>query len=110
MSPTTHACLSLLEKPPAGERTAVEDRALRLTFRELNHQTLVLAASLLAQGVRPGDVVAVTGAPGVRLSVDFLSVSRLGAAVVHLHGLLRPPEIMRSEERRVGKECRSRWS
>ena len=26
------------------------------------------------------------------------------------HGLLQPEEIKRSEERRVGKECRSRWS
>ena len=27
-----------------------------------------------------------------------------------LHHLLDPVELRRSEERRVGKECRSRWS
>src|SRR5690606_41083315 len=31
--------------------------------------------------------------------------------VVHLYGqLAEMPALMRSEERRVGKECRSRWS
>ena len=30
--------------------------------------------------------------------------------VVELLGLLTPGDILRSEERRVGKECRSRWS
>jgi len=33
---------------------------------------------------------------------------RLGPMRVGPHGLLQP--IARSEERRVGKECRSRWS
>src|ERR1035437_2112235 len=34
----------------------------------------------------------------------------LGPLLASQHGIRRPPVVTRSEERRVGKECRSRWS
>src|ERR1017187_1079508 len=40
---------------------------------------------------------------------DPSGVAELGDRV-HVRGTLRLPETGRSEERRVGKECRSRWS
>src|SRR5256886_1162855 len=71
-----------------------------------------------------GNEITITGAPAdnaiaVRLFEELLELIRAGQnltpdAVGHTLGMLtadsaeRPAE--RSEERRVGKECRSRWS
>ena len=35
---------------------------------------------------------------------------RMGVASLKIEGRMKRPEYVRSEERRVGKECRSRWS
>src|SRR5690242_20768192 len=48
-----------------------------------------------------GDIVLVTG-------VDELAIGTTVAAIDAPEAL--PPILVRSEERRVGKECRSRWS
>ena len=48
--------------------------------------------------VEPGETFAIVGESGCGKSVTSLSILRL---------IPSPP---RSEERRVGKECRSRWS
>ena len=57
----------------------------------------------------PGGVVFGLVMPGVALADDddvFLLIA-LPFLGVHVFGVL---ELTRSEERRVGKECRSRWS
>ena len=40
--------------------------------------------------------------------IDLVSLLKDGFSTGHGH--LREPNLLRSEERRVGKECRSRWS
>ena len=52
------------------------------------------------------------GGSALRESVTIDEVAHIGAGVSYLQKLdLRfNPEHPRSEERRVGKECRSRWS
>ena len=61
------------------------------------------------------DMVAISestpGPIGVNMAtyVGFTTGGLLGSVVATL-GLIAPAAIIRSEERRVGKECRSRWS
>ena len=63
----------------------IEDLALRRTFRQAAwNQANELAAALAAEGL--GELYVAVGTVGT------------------------DPETSRSEERRVGKECRSRWS
>src|SRR2546422_2441577 len=48
---------------------------------------------------------------GIGLQYSRQDLMRLGvAAILHDVGMCLIPEEIRSEERRVGKECRSRWS
>src|SRR5258708_18660239 len=47
----------------------------------------------------------VPGVAGVFLGSDFITVTKSDTEWQHIK-----PAILRSEERRVGKECRSRWS
>lgn len=53
----------------------------RLTWAELDAEVSRVAAVLHAEGVGPGDVVAVQLPNSVELAVSFLAVSRLGATV-----------------------------
>src|SRR2546426_8708083 len=53
--------------------------------------------------------------PGIPVSVaeiiaEGIACAREGAAIVHFHAYDEASGRQRSEERRVGKECRSRWS
>ena len=42
--------------------------------------------------------------------MEKIHASKLLAGLVPAGKLTSDPEVARSEERRVGKECRSRWS
>ena len=46
------------------------------------------------------------------IETDGETVSRFGPSAVHVYRDEEPDQLdaLRSEERRVGKECRSRWS
>src|SRR3712207_9523559 len=84
--------------------------------------TATLAAALLTAGAgRPGPVAASPASPGARDVIVHLfqwpwaSVATECTTVLGPKGFgavqVSPPqEHVRSEERRVGKECRSRWS
>src|SRR5690349_22407346 len=54
------------------------------------------------QAVRPGPVESGSGPPACRRRRRELTVNLADLARVH--------DVQRSEERRVGKECRSRWA
>ncbi|MGW4891519.1 amino acid adenylation domain-containing protein [Kitasatospora sp. NPDC004240] len=61
-------------------RIAVVHRERRITYRELNGAANALAARLLAEGVRPGDTVAVAVARSPELITALLAVVKCGAA------------------------------
>src|SRR3989449_9024214 len=66
-----------------------------LTTEFVTRGGVVRAVDGVSWDVREGETVALVGESGCGKSVSALSVMRL---------------VARSEERRVGKECRSRWS
>ncbi|WP_218923797.1 non-ribosomal peptide synthetase [Streptomyces sp. rh34] len=66
------------------ERTAVQAGDGALTFAELDHRSVVLAAELERRGVGPGDRVGVGLPRGHGLVVALLAVWRIGAAYVPL--------------------------
>src|SRR5258708_39680077 len=77
-----------------------------LTYTDLKSD---VAGSVTAKGAEPGEIVAA--------GRMILQVTRQGDryAVFNVPSQLirqspKDPEVTRSEERRVGKECRSRWS
>src|SRR6478736_9724988 len=55
-------------------------------------------------------VLTVTGVQTCALPIWFLPAARTVVAVTTEDGRVGPEAPDRSEERRVGKECRSRWS
>src|SRR5687768_18605359 len=54
--------------------------------------------------------VAVTGVQTCALPISFGRFLRRHAELDHVQEELQQVLLLRSEERRVGKECRSRWS
>ena len=78
------------------DRIALSVGGKRLTFFELHRRIERIAAALHQLDFRAGDRLAVF-LPNESEYLELIyACSRLG--------------IIRSEERRVGKECRSRWS
>src|SRR2546429_8053571 len=74
------------------------DRFVSVTGRELLDQIQLVRTFIRRSGVQPGDRCALLAANSIRWAVFHLALMAEGTIVV------------RSEERRVGKECRSRWS
>src|SRR3712207_9078521 len=66
-------------------------------------------ASLTEVGLNPEYVESAPGRANVVVRLPGEDPSR-GALVLHGHLDVVPAQASRSEERRVGKECRSRWS
>ncbi len=66
------------------DSTAVECRGDSLTYRELALRSDSLAQHLIARGVRPGDLVAVSQRRSLDLLVSLLAVWKAGAAYVPL--------------------------
>ncbi|PWD61977.1 amino acid adenylation domain-containing protein [Pectobacterium parmentieri] len=62
------------------ESVALVDDMHRLTYRQVRSQTRLLAAQLVAAGVRPGDIVAVALPRSVRLSLALMAILEVGAA------------------------------
>jgi len=72
----------------------------RFSFREISYRELwdltgKLAVWLSAQGIEPGDRVALVAKPSVGWAVSFFAIQRLGGVAVPLDAGLRPAEVAR---------------
>jgi len=75
------------------ERDALIDATRRYTYRELNAAAETVARGLYAQGVRPGDHVAILmGNVAEWLVVDF-AIAKLGATMVSVNTWVTKPEL-----------------
>lgn len=63
---------------------ALRDAEHQLSYRQVHEQVQALAAELLHNGVRPGDIVAVALPRSVHLSLALLAVIEVGAAYLPL--------------------------
>src|SRR2546427_13050546 len=79
----------------------------RLPARDLGTAVVNKSQGHIAPGRQPGDVDRNTP-PGARKNWKLGNIDARGHRVVEPSEL--DPAVRRSEERRVGKECRSRWS
>src|SRR6185295_409860 len=78
-----------------------DGRAEEMTFGWLRETSNRLANTLVAHGIRRGDRVAVLLPQAPEVAASHVAIYKAGCVAL---------PIARSEERRVGKECRSRWS
>lgn len=77
-----------------GDRRALVTADAALTYRELDELSRALAARLIAAGVVKGDRVGLLAANGIEWAVAGCAVMRIGAVLVPLSTLLRPPELL----------------
>jgi fatty-acyl-CoA synthase len=87
---------SILERmaaSPGRARTAIEFQGRRQSFAELAERATRLANGLAALGVRAGDRVAVLMANRLEWPEAMYALAGLGAVLVPVNVLLRPPEI-----------------
>lgn len=66
------------------EKVAIEFRDCLISYAELGEQVTQLAAGFLAQGVRPGERVALFLCNTPWHPIAFFALARIGAVVVHL--------------------------
>src|SRR5687768_18495091 len=97
------------------DKTAVVHGARRYTYRQLEERANRLASGLRAAGLRHLDRVAFICPNTPAMLEAHFGVPAAGLVLVPINTRLSSDEIgyilkHRSEERRVGKECRSRWS
>ena len=64
------------------QRVALSYRDQQLTYRQLEQRASIQAAQLRAQGVRPGDLVALMLPRGLELVVQVLAILKAGAGYV----------------------------
>ncbi|NMO15821.1 AMP-binding protein [Pyxidicoccus fallax] len=76
-----------------GAKEALVTANRRVTFAELDAAVTRFAHHLRAQGVKPGDKVAVFGRNSISWAVGFLATLRLGGVTVPLNHKLAPPEL-----------------
>jgi enterobactin synthetase component F len=62
------------------DAVAVEFEGIQLSYRQLHHRSVQQARALIANGVKPGDIVAVALPRSERLVTALLAVMRTGAA------------------------------
>jgi acyl-CoA synthetase (AMP-forming)/AMP-acid ligase II len=77
-----------------GEMPALVASDGSLTYVELDRASAALAARLVADGVVKGDRVALLAPNGIEWAVIAYAVLRIGAVLVPLSTLLRPPELL----------------
>lgn len=75
------------------EKTAVIDGDLRLSYRQLWQEARTMAAGLVAQGVKPGDPVALVCPNVADFPRAYYAILAAGAVVVPVHLLLTPAEV-----------------
>ena len=66
------------------DRIAIEFFSIKLTYRELDERATALARSLVAEGVKPGDIVGLNLARSPSLVVTQLAILKAGAAYLPL--------------------------
>jgi acyl-CoA ligase (AMP-forming) (exosortase A-associated) len=76
-----------------GDRTALIDGELRLTYIELSARAAGLAAALAAAGVAKGDRVGIYLDKNWQSVVAMLGVSRVGAAFVNINAALKAAQV-----------------
>ena len=86
-------------RPSAGERRRRPAGPRRppttpITYAELDDASAALAARLVAAGVVKGDRVGLLAPNGIEWATTALAVLRVGAVLVPLSTLLRPPELL----------------
>ena len=91
--PLTVPALLAVNAAERGERRAVvtEDRAV--THAQLDEESRAVAARLVAAGVGKGSRLALLAPNGIGWAVTALAAMRVGAVLVPLSTLLRPPEL-----------------
>src|SRR3974390_2286814 len=77
-----------------GDRQALVTTETAVTYRQLDEESGALAARLVGGGVVKGDRVALLAPNGVEWAGVALAVMRVGAVLVPLSTLLRPPELI----------------
>ena len=110
-----HACVHQLfetqvQKTPDAVALRFAEKAL--TYQELNQKANQLAHYLQTLGVGPDVPVGICLERSFSMVIALLAILKAGGAYVPLDPGYPQKRLayMRSEERRVGKECRSRWS
>ncbi|MBS2029234.1 MAG: amino acid adenylation domain-containing protein [Deltaproteobacteria bacterium] len=81
-APVTDAFLACVARWP--ERVAISEASRSTTYRELERDSRAVAALLVKQGVKKGDVVAVTGPRGSAMVSAMLGILRSGAVLLTL--------------------------
>jgi acyl-CoA synthetase (AMP-forming)/AMP-acid ligase II len=76
------------------DRSAIVTLGERLTYAELDDASSTVAARLVATGVGKGDRVALLAANGTEWATLAFAALRIGAVLVPLSTLLRPPELL----------------
>ena len=75
------------------DAVAIEFRALRISYRELDRLVGAVAAGFVADGVRPGDRLALLLPNTPWHPICFFAAARCGATIVHLSALDAPREL-----------------
>lgn len=77
-----------------GDRRALVTTADSITYAELDDVSAMLAARLVAAGVGHGSRVGLIAENGIEWATTAVAVVRVGAVLVPLSTLLRPPELL----------------
>ncbi len=81
---TTLSQLLAQQAQTTPDAPALADAHFNFTYRETREQVMALARELVAQGVRPGDIVAVALPRSVFLSLALMAIVEAGAAYLPL--------------------------
>src|SRR5438094_2195994 len=76
-----------------GDKTAILYGDRSISYRELDERANRVAQALLAEGVGPGDRVAILDKNGPEFYELFIGAARIGAVTVGVNWRLAPPEI-----------------
>ena len=90
----TIPALLTLRRRTAPDRPALVTEDAAITYAELDDASADLAARLGGDGVAKGDRVALLAPNGIDWAVIAYAVLRVGAVLVPLSTLLRPPELL----------------
>ena len=96
MTPDADTIPSLLgqRRRVDADRRALVTADGAITYAELDDDSAALAARLVAAGVVKGDRVGLLAANGIEWATTAAAVMRVGAVLVPLSTLLRPPELL----------------